>query len=121
MESFALSETLKYLFLLFTHTTKSDIGTKTFTTEGHVLTAAALRQLDQDRTGRCASRNKYAGSSLVCPVYEPWTLGGLQVGIKGRFDYEYTATLVDMPTLGRQDWWDEYGICIAPPIIPPYV
>jgi len=58
MDSFFLSETLKYLYLLFDEDNILNQGNYVFTTEGHYLPVSYFRQFRFD-------------SKLTCPVYKP--------------------------------------------------
>ncbi|KAG8835874.1 alpha mannosidase-like protein [Serendipita sp. 399] len=123
MESFVLSETLKYLYLLFDESnplasTDSNI---VFTTEGHILTLNNTHLRPMSRSRRLA--RKY--ENLTCPVYELYSnelsTGALSSGhgIRNRPDYDYARTLVDLPTNGEAatedlDWSTPYGICEVP-------
>ncbi|KAK4689097.1 hypothetical protein P7C73_g1006, partial [Tremellales sp. Uapishka_1] len=119
MESFVLSETLKYLYLLF-DTSPLSHSNSVFTTEGHPLSlpVSLLRQPSEAR------RQSHRGESLTCPPYKSPTLGGLVVGIEQRADYEYARTLVFGPSdigVSIEDearvHWSESGFC-AVPVVP---
>ncbi|WVQ93882.1 hypothetical protein IAU59_000960 [Kwoniella sp. CBS 9459] len=121
MESFMLSETLKYLYLLFADTPFPNAN-KVFTTEGHPLRIPP-RLLRAPSPTRRILRN---GENPTCPVYIPFMAGGLRedegivVGIEGRAEYEYARGLiygwgsegleVEDP---RRMWWDG-GVCYIP-------
>lgn len=110
MESFFLSETLKvsspedeptdkqYLYHLFDPADRP-LDATVFSTEGHPL---SMPQDLKQHPSPQARLNRRA-ENLVCPVYEPATLGGLPVGIEGRADFDYAQWLVfgDDP-LGEQ-------------------
>jgi mannosidase alpha-like ER degradation enhancer 1 len=118
MESFALSETFKYLYLLFDAAGEPAVANRIFTTEGHLLQPPPARTLT--RGHRLVRTKEYAGSSAQCPVYRPANMGGLRVGIKGRKDYDYSATVVGMPLLDDRTYRDAAGWCEVP-IADPYV
>ncbi|WRT63472.1 uncharacterized protein IL334_000377 [Kwoniella shivajii] len=121
MESFMLSETLKYLYLLF-----ADIpfpnANKVFTTEGHSLKmpTSLLRPPSIPR------RSMRKGENPTCPAYRPPIYGGtgpgegIVMGIEGRADYDYARGLiygwnntgVDIED-GKKLWFDG-GICKTP-------
>ncbi|WVW81609.1 hypothetical protein I302_103604 [Kwoniella bestiolae CBS 10118] len=121
MESFMLSESLKYLYLLFADTPFPNSNT-VFTTEGHPL-RMPKDLLKAPSTPRRAMRK---GENPTCPVYRFVTVGstipsqGIIVGIEGREDYDYArsliygwdATGVDIED-GRRIWYDG-GICKVP-------
>ncbi len=109
MESFALSETLKYLYLLFDPSSSKHVGNKIFTTEGHLLSppSRTVIPLNRDST-------EYAGSNPICPLYRPTDMGGLLVGVKGRSDYDYSANVVGMPLLADYSYRDVNGRCEVP-------
>ncbi|KAG6813486.1 hypothetical protein H0H92_010511 [Tricholoma furcatifolium] len=117
MESFALSETLKYLYLLFDEENPlhSDDSNYVFTTEGHIL------YLDQTHLKpMSASRRKMRHiDNHQCPVYQPFTShnqrNGLVKGIQSRPDYEYARSLVGlMPPQKDIDAWSPNGWCERP-------
>lgn len=92
MESFLLSETLKYLYLLFDDA-PTPLSNTVFTTEGHPLHLPR----DLGRAPTAMRRSLHKREDLYCPAYVPQTLGGLPVGIEDRDDYEYARTLVYGP------------------------
>ncbi|KAI0254258.1 alpha-mannosidase [Lactifluus subvellereus] len=119
MESFVLSETLKYLYLLFDEDNPlhSDDSNYVFTTEGHILSlerkylkppSAMLRQLRR-------------AESPQCPAYEPpYFVGadympGLYVGVRSRADFDYARFLVSTALSdGDEMWWHPNGWCTIP-------
>lgn len=112
MESFLLSETLKYLYLLFDDDSNTTVTNTVFTTEGHPLYLP--KHLNRPITPMRRSLHKR--EDLYCPVYVPQTLGGIPVGIEGRDDYEYARSLVYGPGKeglrveeGRR--YDGLGVC----------
>ena len=118
MESFLLSETLKYLYLLFDPSPEPPVSNTVFTTEGHPLSLPA-NTAPQSASWR-ASHNR---EDLYCPVYVPPTIGGIPVGIEGRADYDYARALVFGPSAAglaaERDlhaWGD--GTCDARPAVP---
>ncbi|CAG7849149.1 ER degradation-enhancing alpha-mannosidase-like protein 1 Flags: Precursor [Serendipita indica DSM 11827] len=125
MESFALSETLKYLYLLFDENNPlaSSDSNMVFTTEGHVLTlnTTHLRPMSEVR------RESRKHENLVCPVVEPYVgnagvrMPPLSYGIRSRPDYDYARTLVDfVPADTEFDpdvlWSQPYGLCEVPTV-----
>ncbi|KAH9938649.1 glycoside hydrolase [Fomitopsis serialis] len=95
MESFVLSETLKYLYLLFDedNPVHSDDSNYVFTTEGHILwlDSAHIHPMS-------AVRRKLRGSEHHhCPAYEPPLVA-----------FDDTANEHDMK------WWSEGGWCEIP-------
>lgn len=118
MESFALSETLKYLYLLFDEENPlaSSDSNLIFTTEGHILTlnATHLRPLSKSRR---LSR-KY--ENLSCPANNPSIkTPPLSSNIRSRSDYDYARSLVGLEPDGaaatHDSFWSRpYGICEVP-------
>ncbi|KAL1668072.1 glycoside hydrolase family 47 protein [Schizophyllum commune] len=120
MESFALSETLKYLYLLFDEDNylHRDDSNWVFTTEGHILKLGKEKQRPKRRKLRGIEAHQ-------CPAYEPhiavpdW-LGsdtGLTVGIRGRPDYDYARELVDgRPEGADMRAWSPDGWCERPKV-----
>ncbi|KAG8794500.1 alpha mannosidase-like protein [Serendipita sp. 398] len=123
MESFVLSETLKYLYLLFDEfnplaSTDSNI---VFTTEGHILTLNNTHLRPMSKTRRLS--RKY--ENLTCPIYDAYPdrsaikKPSLRHGIRNRPDYDYARTLVGLPTSGDAstddlEWSTPYGTCEVP-------
>ncbi|CAK5275566.1 unnamed protein product [Mycena citricolor] len=113
MESFALSETLKYLFLLFDEDNPlhHDDSPWVFTTEGHIL------MLDKAHEKPISpSRRKMRNiENHQCPAYKPPKRAGLTMGILSRGDVDYAREL-----LGQSDTddvrkhWSLYGWCERP-------
>ncbi|KAI8048341.1 glycoside hydrolase [Gilbertella persicaria] len=70
MESFMLSETLKYLYLLFDtdHSINTMDGNYVFTTEGHILPAPALYRSSPPHTPTVSLQTSPAGT---CARYNP--------------------------------------------------
>ncbi|WVN90106.1 uncharacterized protein L203_105341 [Cryptococcus depauperatus CBS 7841] len=109
MESFMLSETLKYLYLLFSDTPFSN-SAKVYNTEGHPLFMPRHLLKSPSPTHRIIHR----GEQLTCPIYQ-WptafssrnkdrSMGdlGLRVSIEETSGYEYARGLV---------WgWDDNGV-----------
>ncbi|KDQ07463.1 glycoside hydrolase family 47 protein [Botryobasidium botryosum FD-172 SS1] len=137
MESFALSETLKYLFLLFdeSNPVNSDDSNMVFTTEGHFLVLHPKHLKPMSKIRRELSRKE----NLQCPVYEPpmWYGPKAQVGagkgvqrgkgnmrlglvgsVRNRGDTEYARhlTMSESGFASRQDEleWSSYGWCETP-------
>lgn len=117
MESFLLSETLQYLYLLFDDAPETPLTNTVFTTEGHSLHLP--RNLS--RSPSAARRAAHKREDLYCPAYVPQRLGGIPVGIEGRDDYEYARALVYGPGQeglrveeGRR--YDGLGTCRQPSV-----
>ncbi|KAI0637778.1 alpha-mannosidase [Trametes polyzona] len=124
MESFVLSETLKYLYLLFDEDNPlhSDDSHWVFTTEGHILTLdpTFIRPISPAR------RKLRRVESLECPAYNPPILAydapedysrdtGLVGGIVTRTDFEYARQLVGRtPSDNESLWWEPEGWCTLP-------
>ncbi|KAF9006459.1 alpha mannosidase-like protein [Cyathus striatus] len=119
MESFALSETLKYLYLLFDeeNTLHSDDSNYVFTTEGHILMLGRehLRHKRKSRTSE----------SHQCPVYAPFDSvygngkrsTGLIQGVLSRPDVDYARELVGRsPNHWDMETWSPYGWCERPKV-----
>jgi mannosidase alpha-like ER degradation enhancer 1 len=122
MESFVLSETLKYLYLLFDEAnefSKSD-SNFIFTTEGHILLLNSTHLKPISETRRRARRHERP----QCPVHQPVVRPsphGLVYGIRSRPEYEYARHLAGDDMLGDvanddSEWWDIHGICEVPKI-----
>nr|XP_018266555.1 uncharacterized protein I303_00530 [Kwoniella dejecticola CBS 10117]OBR88713.1 hypothetical protein I303_00530 [Kwoniella dejecticola CBS 10117] len=121
MESFMLSESLKYLYLLFANTPFPNSNT-VFTTEGHPLRMPPSL-LKQPSSTRRALRK---GENPTCPLYRPNTVGGssgspgIIVGIEGRGDYDYARSLVyglddsGAQVEDRRRIWYDGGVCKIP-------
>ncbi|WWC97244.1 hypothetical protein V866_004123 [Kwoniella sp. B9012] len=120
MESFMLSESLKYLYLLFADKPFPNSNT-VFTTEGHPL-RIPKNLLRSPSNPRRAMRK---GENPTCPVYQPFSVGGsytqgIALGIESREDYDYARSLiyglngtgVEIED-GRRIWYDG-GICKIP-------
>ncbi|KAJ8086520.1 hypothetical protein PM082_005343 [Marasmius tenuissimus] len=122
MESFALSETLKYLFLLFDEDNPlhRDDSHYVFTTEGHLLTLGKEYLKPVSATRRKLRKIE----NHQCPAYQPLTHGkktsqdsvpGLTVGVRGRADVDYSRELVAL-TANELDgrYWSPDGWCERP-------
>lgn len=121
MESFVLSETLKYLYLLFdeNHPFHLKDTPFVFTTEGHPII------LPEDKVRPpAARRNLRQAEKLSCPAYYPPVLGitdddhwspGIVGSIKDRVDVETARHLVGGSDSG-QDWWSVDGWCELPQV-----
>ncbi|KAA1466194.1 alpha-mannosidase [Dentipellis sp. KUC8613] len=120
MESFVLSETLKYLYLLFDEENPlhADDSNYVFTTEGHIL----LLDTEHLRTPSAAVRKLRRKESNQCPAYEPVYFGeyespGLYVGVRSRTDSDYARQLIGTATTpadGR--FWHSSGWCEVPEV-----
>ncbi|KAG5644060.1 hypothetical protein DXG03_009150 [Asterophora parasitica] len=119
MESFALSETLKYLYLLFDeeNALNSDDSNYVFTTEGHILS------LDKKnlKPVSAARRKLRPIDNHQCPAYKPFLRvtdragSGLVQGILHRPDAEYARSLVEVtPTVNDINMWSPNGWCERP-------
>ncbi|KAH8118447.1 alpha-mannosidase [Phellopilus nigrolimitatus] len=122
MESFVLSETLKYLYLLFDESNPlhKDDSNFVFTTEGHILTLGSkhLKPLSPVR------RKLRRVENLQCPIYQPIRVGvdeyddenvGLVTGIRYRPDIDYARALVGAAsTDADESWWSPNGYCDIP-------
>ncbi|OSC99135.1 glycoside hydrolase family 47 protein [Trametes coccinea BRFM310] len=121
MESFVLSETLKYLYLLFDEANPlhADDSHWVFTTEGHILTLdpTLIRPISPAR------RKLRRVENVQCPVYQPPVLAydnwegesGLVGGVMWRADYDYARDLIGrIPTENETRWWDPEGWCMLP-------
>ncbi|OCH93594.1 alpha-mannosidase [Obba rivulosa] len=121
MESFVLSETLKYLYLLFDEANPlhADHSNYVFTTEGHILT------LDQSRLKpiSAARRKLRRVEHLQCPAYQPPLIAydnweaetGMSAGIRARTDFEYARELIGIrPTDTDVNSWSPDGWCAVP-------
>ncbi|KAL0573920.1 hypothetical protein V5O48_008040 [Marasmius crinis-equi] len=121
MESFALSETLKYLFLLFDEDNPlhQDDSNYVFTTEGHLLTLGR----EHLKPVSAARRKLRKIENHQCPAYEPFAFRssgsasapGLTVGVRGRADADYSRELVSLDASdldGR--YWSPDGWCERP-------
>ncbi|KAI0069072.1 alpha-mannosidase [Artomyces pyxidatus] len=120
MESFVLSETLKYLYLLFDEENPlhSDDSNYVFTTEGHILL------LDPKHMKRTipAVRQLRRAESPQCPAYEAPSSGpagspGLTVGVRSRTDVDYSRHLIGN-VLSDDDAasWHASGWCELPQV-----
>ncbi|KAF9263487.1 alpha mannosidase-like protein, partial [Marasmius fiardii PR-910] len=122
MESFTLSETLKYLFLLFDEDNPlhHDDSNYVFTTEGHLLTlgrehlkpiSAARRKLRKIEKHQCPSYEPFKASGGSGPRAK----AGLVMGVRGRPYVDYSRELValDASDLDGQFWSTE-GRCERP-------
>ncbi|KAJ7507717.1 alpha mannosidase-like protein [Mycena galericulata] len=115
MESFALSETLKYLFLLFDEENPlhKDDSNYVFTTEGHILTLGQ-QHLKQTPSSRRKMRNI---ENHQCPAYLPLTENGsgLTVGVRYHGNVDYARLLVTQSASDLdQDAWSPAGWCERP-------
>lgn len=116
MESFMLSETLKYLYLLFdaeNPINKEDSGT-VFTTEGHRLRIPFSMRPKHSLKSSQYKQQEFANTNYQCPAYNPFTANGLRVGIRRRPDYDYVSTLVDMPLIKDEGYWSHDAECLLP-------
>ncbi|KAG8747282.1 alpha mannosidase-like protein, partial [Ceratobasidium sp. 428] len=125
MESFALSETLKYLYLLFDEDNKinSDHSNLVFTTEGHPISLPR----NHLKPATATSRSLRQKEQNFCPVYRPTRNPpdlfpgesfGLIQSIRSRPDAEYGRfiTGLDLSVVAPYDerWWDVSGRCEVP-------
>ena len=122
MESFVLSETLKYLYLLFDEDNEFSNSDSNFifTTEGHILMLNSTHLNPISETRRRARRHERP----QCPVHQPVVrpqAHGLVYGIRSRPEYEYARHLAGNDMFGDaanddSEWWDAHGICEVPKI-----
>ncbi|KAI0002957.1 alpha-mannosidase [Russula compacta] len=119
MESFVLSETLKYLYLLFDEENPlhKDDSNYVFSTEGHILSLEQRYLKHPSATVRQLRR----AESQQCPAYEPpYFIGAddmpaLYVGIRSRADFDYARFLVSTAlSHGDEIWWHPNGWCTVP-------
>ncbi|KAJ7179913.1 alpha mannosidase-like protein [Mycena crocata] len=115
MESFALSETLKYLFLLFDEENPlhKDDSNYVFTTEGHLLTLGP-KHMKPTPSARRKMRNI---ENHQCPAYRPFIQNGsgLSMGIRSRGDVDYSRELLaQQASEVDQNLWSPYGWCERP-------
>jgi len=121
MESFVLSETLKYLYLLFDEANPihSDDSNYVLTTEGHIL------QLDRDKLKPMSpARRKLRGvEHPQCPAYLPPLIAyddwhaesGMTGGIRSRADIDYVRMIVGTRPSGTDMLaWSPGGWCTLP-------
>jgi len=111
MESFALSETLKYLYLLFDedNVLHHDDSDYVLTTEGHILKLPIEGARPPPPSRRFISHQ--------CPAYKPHgtydfenRTYGLSQGVRARPYVEYVHALVGvMPSDGDKRWWSRDG------------
>ncbi|CAA7259685.1 unnamed protein product [Cyclocybe aegerita] len=125
MESFALSETLKYLYLLFDEENPlhSDDSNYVFTTEGHILTLGP----EYIKAPPSAQRRMRKVNSHQCPAYIPFMHSvdhrrkdfGLVMSVQARPDVEYGRHLVGLtPQTADQRYWSPDGWCERPKVEP---
>ncbi|KAJ7667940.1 alpha mannosidase-like protein [Mycena polygramma] len=115
MESFALSETLKYLFLLFDEENPlhKDDSNYVFTTEGHLLTLGR-KHLKPTPAARRKMRNV---ENHQCPAYHSFTQkgSGLAMGIRSRGDVDYARELLSQTASDiDESAWSPSGWCERP-------
>ncbi|KZV75403.1 glycoside hydrolase family 47 protein [Peniophora sp. CONT] len=121
MESFVLSETLKYLYLLFDEENPlhTDDSNWVFTTEGHILTLDHSLLKAPSRYIREFRR----GERLECPAYFPPEFSGygdkagsgLTVGIRTRTDFDYPTHLLGMDPINEVGWHPQ-AECVMPKV-----
>ncbi|KAF8812365.1 glycoside hydrolase family 47 protein [Phlegmacium glaucopus] len=123
MESFILSETLKYLFLLFDEENPlhHDDSNYVFTTEGHILTLSR----EQMKPRSPAQKRMRSVEDHHCPAYSPFTgikqtqQNGLVQGVRSRVDVDYARHLVGLsPNSADQAYWSPSGWCERPKVDP---
>ncbi|KAG2135913.1 glycoside hydrolase family 47 protein [Suillus bovinus] len=122
MESFALSETLKYLYLLFDEDNPlhKDDSHYVFTTEGHILSLPreVLKPMSRIR------RKMRGEENHQCPLYEPvqdllpdGTISGLIRGVGSRADVDYARYLVGLRSQALDEHhWSPDGWCAIPEV-----
>lgn len=113
---------MKYLYLLFDDSPAPRLSNDVFSTEGQKLSLPSDLQVPASPVHRALRQ----GENQLCPAYDPPTVGGgLVVGIEGRSDYDYAASLVFGPggqgigqeTAGSTEF---LGMCVVPQV-PRYV
>ncbi|KAF8974233.1 alpha mannosidase-like protein [Flammula alnicola] len=127
MESFVLSETLKYLYLLFDEENPlhSDDSNYVFTTEGHILSLGPEHMKPVPPARKRA--RKFV--SHQCPAYVPFTRTydhrqkqpgqGLVLGVRSRPDVDYPRHLVALsPGSSDEQYWSPDGWCERPKVEP---
>ncbi|KAG8218733.1 glycoside hydrolase family 47 protein [Butyriboletus roseoflavus] len=124
MESFALSETLKYLYLLFDekNNLNSDDSHYVLSTEGHILSLPrhALKPMSPAR------RRLRREENLQCPAYHPFqgfvpsgVVRGLTRGVGSRPDADYARELIGLRPQPLDEWhWYTDGWCSLPQVDP---
>ncbi|EGO01815.1 glycoside hydrolase family 47 protein [Serpula lacrymans var. lacrymans S7.3] len=120
MESFVLSETLKYLYLLFDEENRlhTDDSNYVFTTEGHILSLPA----DKLKPLSAVRRRMRRLENHQCPAYRSkQTLSrhpsqeGLVQGINYRDDIDYSRHLVGSSPQSQDELhWSPDGWCALP-------
>ncbi|KAF5321197.1 hypothetical protein D9619_000434 [Psilocybe cf. subviscida] len=134
MESFALSETLKYLYLLFDEENPlhSDDSNYVFTTEGHILfldkkymrpTPPARKRARKVMNHQCPAYNPLVPTKDPRRLHHNSNHGlsglGLVQGVRSRPDVEYARHLVNLaPTAADEQHWTPDGWCEKPKIEP---
>jgi mannosidase alpha-like ER degradation enhancer 1 len=120
MESFVLSETLKYLYLLFDEANEfsNSDSNFVFTTEGHILLLNSTHLNPISETRRRARLHEHPQCPMHRPVVRPYT-HGLVYGIRSRPEFEYARHLTGHDMFGDvaaadSGWWDAHGTCEVP-------
>ncbi|EGG04189.1 family 47 glycoside hydrolase [Melampsora larici-populina 98AG31] len=125
MNSFVLSETLKYLYLTFDE--DNPINHKddpfVFTTEGHILFIPNATDLPKNQRSQMAipRSTKSKSNEKICSVFKPSIQSskyssGLKLTIRGRTDFELAKMLtgrIEGNSNSSIGWFD-YGITQAP-------
>ncbi|KAF9247222.1 glycoside hydrolase family 47 protein [Melanogaster broomeanus] len=124
MESFALSETLKYLYLLFDEENRlhKDDSHYVLTTEGHILTLPRHTLKPMSPVRRRLRREE----SLQCPAYHPFQgfvpsgfVEGLVHGVGSRSDVDYVRELIGLKSQPLDErHWSPDGWCAVPQVDP---
>lgn len=122
MESFVLSETLKYLYLLFDEENElhRDDSNMVLSTEGHLLSMDHRLEKPISAIRRELRRVEH----LSCPAYKPPMLAfdpvsatGLTGGVYMRPDAEYVRALITAPATGTEEYvWSPGGTCQIPKV-----
>ncbi|KAG1892556.1 glycoside hydrolase family 47 protein [Suillus subluteus] len=115
MESFALSETLKYLYLLFDEDNllHRDDSHYVFTTEGHILSLPkeVLKPISRIR------RKMRGEENYQCPLYDPVQDLGLIRGVGSRADVDYARYLIGLRSQALDEHhWSPDGWCTIPEV-----
>ncbi|KAJ7591143.1 alpha mannosidase-like protein [Mycena floridula] len=123
MESFVLSETIKYLFLLFDEDNplSRDDSNYVFTTEGHILSLGR----EHIKPPSAARRKMRKVNGHQCPAYSSFehfgsrsqNRTGLLQGIPFRGDVDYARELVSLsPSQTDMNAWSPDGWCERPKV-----
>ncbi|KAH9824690.1 family 47 glycoside hydrolase [Melampsora americana] len=125
MNSFVLSETLKYLYLTFDE--DNPLNHKDdpfiFTTEGHILFLPNATDLPKNKRSQITRPRQTNSNSnqKTCPIFKPTIQSpkyssGLKLSIRGRTDFELAKMLTGTDNSNHTESmsWSDYGISQAP-------